>query len=1436
MNLKELNSLQLSDYVKFHDRLNPVLWDENQNLNPKVRNILLDIANDFREFLGVSDIGLKDITVSGSNAGYNYNDHSDIDLHLVVDLPEADRSQVYRELFDAKKYQYNDQHNITIGGYDVELYVQNANQPHYSQGIYSLLNNQWLIVPKKIKTDINDDSVISKYQDLENRINSAVNDNSLERLQSLIDKIKNMRVSGLADRGEFSVENLTFKLLRHHGLIKKLYDRRNQLHDQELSLTERKKRRKKSRVKYGFSGYWYPGFSWADSGEGGGGDGGGESINENIESQIKLFANEIMDELKIVNRPKIILHSDPRWTAKTGSFGQYSPDNNHLQLSISNRHILDIIRTLAHELVHCAQRHRGKFPDDAGQTGSPYENEANALAGQIMRGFAERRPELFTDIKLSEASGYIPTEKQKNDPRFSTALTKDIRPGETGRQANKLHLKTDTQGRPALLLAKKLQEEWSTKYKKSIDCDRPKGFSQRAHCQGKKKKHNESQQKKPNLKIYLDMDGVLADFAGRYRTLFGVDPDISSRNDPNIPKILGTDFFRKLNKFSTSDQVVNLALKYGGNHYGICSSPLRGDIQNSSNNKKQWLLSNLSPLPSDIVFTRNKEKYATSDGIPNVLIDDKPSNIEKWNKAGGYGILYNAEYDTIDHLENKLKQISNKFSSNSTLINEDDLLEIRMDPTSLAAAVKDIDARVGIEFEMIVPNVAGGVDYPEMVMDMDYNEGTRSITDIVNFFDDRDYNSRNAVRSLEIQLRSDFSDWTSEAFDARWESNKETFVYDYVTDHMDVEDIAELLGLDPDRLDGLTRTQAEEAADLIIREGGDRLDNIREQALEDFLEDPDLEEEWLGEAGLVNMSDVHDEYSDTIHWPYWTTEESESSTSIDAIANDFSEAIGRPINASSSYHSARREPGKYVVEPDGSLRPHDSDDMGLEFVSPPLTFPEMLDDLEKVRQWANRIGAYTNNSTGLHMNVSIPGYDDKNLDFVKLALLVGDQYVLDQFGRSANTYATSALSKIQARAKNLSPDQVQGLFDQMRSGLNKFASRSIQGSDVGKYTSIHPQGKYIEFRSPGGDWLDEDPKKLVSTLMRFIVALDAAMDPDKYRKEYLSKLRKLLAPKSEDDPIDYFVKYSSGELPKQALKSFLRQAQLKRSTAKKPLPGSTTGNTYEIINLQRNQVIDTFNANSDEEALQYFDSIFSGPNRNLYDVRRAQPQTTQTPQRPQLTAPETQPDANWAVVRQHDGRPVNYFTRNTPAEAETEFDRLTMGDAWTYELVPVQPRSSFIPPRSLDILQSGSTGNWGIWVRASQRFARQPGEYPIGQEIPLRRFPTQQAAEQFLAQRRERHPDVEIDAEVREIPAEPTTQSQPIPGSTRDLQQQRSQGGFTGSWRITIDGEEVHRFGGVGNVQADAVRFATRWLLDQQRLGNLTIGNSSEIDVLPIIG
>ncbi len=151
MNINELDSFNLADAVKFNEELNPRIW-QGSRMRPEVRKKLLAIARDFKQSLGLSDLEVKDITLSGSNAGYTYTPHSDIDLHLVVDMPQAETDEVYRELFNAKKYQYNDEHNLSIGGYPVELYVQPVNQPHHSQGIYSVLNNDWTAIPRKRNT------------------------------------------------------------------------------------------------------------------------------------------------------------------------------------------------------------------------------------------------------------------------------------------------------------------------------------------------------------------------------------------------------------------------------------------------------------------------------------------------------------------------------------------------------------------------------------------------------------------------------------------------------------------------------------------------------------------------------------------------------------------------------------------------------------------------------------------------------------------------------------------------------------------------------------------------------------------------------------------------------------------------------------------------------------------------------------------------------------------------------------------------------------------------------------------------------------------------------------------------------------------------------------------------------------------------------------
>lgn len=161
----------------------------------------------------------------------------------------------------------------------------------------------------------------------------------------------------------------------------------------------------------------------------------------------------------------------------------------------------------------------------------------------------------------------------------------------------------------------------------------------------------------PETKIYLDMDGVLADFFHEYAKLAGVPANKFGRHDyrsippaksdPTLNLMVGTDFFFRLPKFPTADSLVQLVLQYVP-EYHICSSPLRGDHENSEHQKRRWIQRHLHPQPKDIIITGTKERHAVNaDGSPNILIDDRGENIERWKARGGIGIKYQADEDSL---------------------------------------------------------------------------------------------------------------------------------------------------------------------------------------------------------------------------------------------------------------------------------------------------------------------------------------------------------------------------------------------------------------------------------------------------------------------------------------------------------------------------------------------------------------------------------------------------------------------------------------------------------------------------------------------------------------------------------------------------------------------------------------------------------------------
>lgn len=240
MLIKEFTGDPSSDYslsnaVVFHDELNPRLFDSERKMHPEIRRGLLNIAKHFQTFIGV-ELDIQDITVSGSNAAYSYTPYSDLDLHLIVEVPD---DPTFRELLDAKKNVYNAQHDIKVKGIDVELYAQDSKQEHHSQGIYSVETDQWISEPSKQEVDVDTEDVRSKYKNYRDRIRSVISDDNLDQSKEMWTDIKRMRKAGLSRTGEFGTENLVYKMLRNQGWIEKLQSHIRDLEDQQLSIEQR---------------------------------------------------------------------------------------------------------------------------------------------------------------------------------------------------------------------------------------------------------------------------------------------------------------------------------------------------------------------------------------------------------------------------------------------------------------------------------------------------------------------------------------------------------------------------------------------------------------------------------------------------------------------------------------------------------------------------------------------------------------------------------------------------------------------------------------------------------------------------------------------------------------------------------------------------------------------------------------------------------------------------------------------------------------------------------------------------------------------------------------------------------------------------------------------------------------------------------------------
>ena len=215
--------------------------NEGYYIRENIRKKLIEISNNFLDFLGI-EFFIHDVVLTGSLSNYNWSEFSDVDLHILIDFEDSEfDSKILKDFFDSKKNIWNEQHNVKIKNFDVELYVQDVNEKHISSGVYSVLHNKWIVKPEKVNPKIDDRKILEKGEEYAKQIDDLISSKNIggteKRIEDLKNKIKKFRQSGLESGGEYSYENLTFKLLRRNGYIKKLIDLKNDVIDKKLSIS-----------------------------------------------------------------------------------------------------------------------------------------------------------------------------------------------------------------------------------------------------------------------------------------------------------------------------------------------------------------------------------------------------------------------------------------------------------------------------------------------------------------------------------------------------------------------------------------------------------------------------------------------------------------------------------------------------------------------------------------------------------------------------------------------------------------------------------------------------------------------------------------------------------------------------------------------------------------------------------------------------------------------------------------------------------------------------------------------------------------------------------------------------------------------------------------------------------------------------------------------
>ena len=463
--------------------------------------------------------------------------------------------------------------------------------------------------------------------------------------------------------------------------------------------------------------------------------------------------------------------------------------------------------------------------------------------------------------------------------------------------------------------------------------------------------------------------------------------------------------------------------------------------------------------------------------------------------------------------------------------------EVNMSPGALADFAKSKFAQsmtAGFEAELIVPGAASD-DEDEQEPDYEMDQRVTSTQDIRDFFQG-DYNgSRQVDRAIE-EIDEEFFEYADDKIREEFDDEKDDLIREALKD------------------DDKTPEEIEE---IMNDPSGEEYDQAESTAWEEYRGNADYDQYTTKffRTRYPYMTDIENSFQ--LDWPHYTSSSNSDGDSAEEVAKEIEDSIGMRVKAGGGYHGTKRGPGFFILEPDSSINTDEG--AGLELVSPPMPLNQAFEYLDKVFDWAKTRGCITDDSTGFHMGISIPDQTRENVDHLKFTLFLGDEYVLKQFGRESNSYTKSMMKQIAQKVQNLEAGSgkmdAESILKTFKAGLDSSAAKFVKTSLTtthDRYVTVNIKDNYIEVRSAGGDYLDYGVEKIKNTLMRYVRAMGAAADPEAEKQEYAKKLYKFLSPmvRGEEDVIKYFAQYSAGTLPSTALKSFVRQAQMKRQDKK----------------------------------------------------------------------------------------------------------------------------------------------------------------------------------------------------------------------------------------------------------------------------------------------